>query len=126
MAFTRDLPDAGGSVHLRVPLANLDLAIGLKVEPHHSLNKVVGEAEPPQHSEKHFSRNRAIFFDDFDLKPMLFDPNVPLRFDGFASPLYRLTSLRVCAGEAPLLFVLEECSCSLGVHLQDLSPTTRL
>jgi len=38
-------------------------------------------------------------------------------FGDTASPLFRLTSLRVCAGAAPLLFVLEECLCSLGVSL---------
>ena len=42
--------------------------------------------------------------------------------------LSRLTSLRVCAGAAPSLFVLGGCwcSCPLGNHLQVLSPTTRL
>jgi hypothetical protein len=40
--------------------------ISPEVEPHHSLNKVAGEAEPPQHSEKRFSRGRAKVFDGFD------------------------------------------------------------
>jgi hypothetical protein len=35
----------------------------------------------------------------------------------FLSPLFRLTSLWVCAGAAPLLFVLGERLCSLGDHL---------
>ena len=29
-------------------------------------------------------------------------------------PLFRLTSLRACAGAAPLLYVVEECLCSFG------------
>jgi hypothetical protein len=41
-------------------------------------------------------------------------------FDDVFSPLFRLTSLWMCAGEAPLLFVLKECLWSLGDHLQDL------
>jgi hypothetical protein len=47
-------------------------------------------------------------------------------FNEVVSPLLRLTSFWVCAGAAPLLFVFKECLCSLGDHLQDLSPTTRL
>jgi hypothetical protein len=57
-AFARALPDAGGAVHLRVPLLNLDLDLDLEVEPHYNLGKVVGEAEPPQHSEKRLSQSR--------------------------------------------------------------------
>ena len=40
-------------------------------------------------------------------------------------PIFRLTSLRVCAGTARLLFVLKESLSSLGYKLQFLSPTTR-
>jgi hypothetical protein len=47
-------------------------------------------------------------------------------FDDVASPLIHLTSLQVCAGAAPLLFVLEKCLYSLGYSFQDLSPATRL
>jgi hypothetical protein len=41
-------------------------------------------------------------------------------------PLFRLTSHRVCAGAARLLFVLEECLCSFGDNFKVLPPTTRL
>jgi hypothetical protein len=40
-------------------------------------------------------------------------------------PLFRLTSLRVCADAAPLLFVLVGCLCSMGYHLQVVSPAAR-
>jgi hypothetical protein len=40
-------------------------------------------------------------------------------------PVFRLTSLRVFAGAAQLLFILVRRLCSLGYHPQVLSPTTR-
>jgi hypothetical protein len=43
-----------------------------------------------------------------------------------ALPFFRITSLRVCACTAHLLVVLGKRLCSLGGHLQVLSPTTRL
>ena len=61
-AFTRALPDADGSVHLRVFLADIDLGVGPEVEQHHNLDKVVGEAEPLQRSES-ASRQRIFEFD---------------------------------------------------------------
>jgi hypothetical protein len=41
-------------------------------------------------------------------------------------PFFQLSSLRVCAGSAPLLYVLEERLSSLGYNLQVLSPTTSI
>jgi|AntAceMinimDraft_5_1070358.scaffolds.fasta_scaffold51653_1 hypothetical protein len=41
-------------------------------------------------------------------------------------PLFRVTSLRACAGAAPFLFVLGEHLCSLGGHLEVLSLTTSI
>ena len=41
-------------------------------------------------------------------------------------PLFRLSMLRVCAGAAPLLFVLGDDFCSLGEHLRVLPLTVRL
>ena len=42
------------------------------MEPHHKRNKVVREAEPPQHSEKRLSRNRVKGFDEVDKQRLRF------------------------------------------------------
>jgi hypothetical protein len=66
------------------------------------------------------------------LTPVHIQPVSPPRVCAFfisattlSLPFFRLTSLRVCAGAARLLCVLEGRLSSLSYHLQVLSPTTK-